>query len=298
MGVNVADMLDGNECREFVTLTELLHSSPIGVFDSGYGGLTILREIRKRLPQYDYLYLGDNARAPYGVRSFDVVYRFTLEAVRYLFNQGCRLVILACNTASAKALRSIQQNDLPGIDPSRRVLGVIRPTVEKVGGITRNGNIGIFGTPGTIQSRSYEIEIKKMYGGRCHTYGQACPMWVPLVENEEATGDGADFFVKKYITQLLAQCREIDSVILGCTHYPLLIDKIRHYMPQGIEIIEQGGIVAESLADYLHRHPEMECRCSRGGTVKYLTTENAGRFGDMASLFLQEQVSAAHIDIS
>lgn len=296
--MGVPDALDGKDCNKFMTVTELLHSSPIGVFDSGYGGLTILREIKQRLPQYDYLYLGDNARAPYGVRSFDVVYRFTFEAVRYLFDQGCRLVILACNTASAKALRSIQQNDLPRIDSTRRVLGVIRPTVEKIGEITHNGNIGIFGTPGTIQSRSYEIEIEKMYGGKCHTYGQACPMWVPLVENKEANGEGADFFVKKYIAQLLDQCQDIDSVILGCTHYPLLIDKIRQYMPRGIEIVEQGGIVADSLANYLLRHPEMECRCSRGGTVKYLTTENADRFGDMASLFLQEPVSASHIDIA
>lgn len=270
---------------------------PIGVFDSGYGGLTILDKIRHRLPQYDYLYLGDNARAPYGVRSFDVVYSFTLQAVKYLFSQGCQLVILACNTASAKALRSIQQNDLPHIDPTRRVLGVIRPTVEKIGEITRNGNIGIFGTPGTIQSRSYDMEIEKMYGGRLMTFGQECPLWVPLVESQEADGPGADYFVKKYTDALLAQCPDIDSVILGCTHYPLIAPKIRQYMPPGITIVEQGAIVADSLADYLHRHPEMECRCRRGGTATYLTTENATRFGSMATLFLHTPVTATHIPL-
>lgn len=299
IGLQISDVIEGTDCTEFMRLTELVNGSPIGVFDSGYGGLTILHKIRHRLPQYDYLYLGDNARAPYGNRSFDVVYRFTLEAVKYLFSQGCRLVILACNTASAKALRSIQQNDLPQIDPSRRVLGVIRPTVEKIGEITHNGNIGIFGTPGTIQSQSYDIEIEKMYGATrgFHTYGQACPMWVPLVESHEADNPGADYFVQKYISMLLSQCRDIDSVILGCTHYPLLINKIRQYMPQGITIVEQGSIVADSLADYLHRHPEMECRLSKGGTVRYLTTENADRFDQMASLFLNQPVTASHISL-
>lgn len=297
MGTRVADTLDSKECREFLQFSELVQTSPIGVFDSGYGGLTILKEIRRRLPQYDYLYLGDNARAPYGVRSFEVVYRFTLEAVRYLFGRGCRLVILACNTASAKALRTIQQNDLPRLDPSRRVLGVIRPTVEKIGEITRNGNVGIFGTPGTIQSQSYDIEILKMYGGRLRTFGQPCPLWVPLVENMEADGAGADYFVNKYISLLLDRCPDIDSVILGCTHYPLLINKIRQYMPAGITIVEQGRIVADSLADYLHRHPEMEQRLGRGGTVRYLTTENADRFGSMATVFLDSPVTATHIDL-
>lgn len=297
-GLQASDIFENKDCKEFLQFTELLETGPIGVFDSGYGGLTILRDIKNRLPQYDYLYLGDNARAPYGMRSFDVVYRFTLEAVEYLFNQGCQLVILACNTASAKALRTIQQNDLPRIAPSRRVLGVIRPTVERIGEITRNGNIGIFGTPGTIQSRSYDIEINKMYGGRCCVFGQACPMWVPLVENSEADGDGADYFVKKYISKLLCQCGDIDCVILGCTHYPLLINKIRQYMPDGVTIVEQGGIVAESLADYLERHPEMESRCSQGGAVRYLTTEKVDRFNEMATLFLREPVVASSISFN
>lgn len=272
--------------------------SPIGVFDSGFGGLTILRELRKALPQYDYLYLGDNARAPYGTRSFDIVYRFTLEAVQYLFSQGCRLVILACNTASAKALRTIQQNDLPHIDPTRRVLGVIRPTVEKVGEITRNGCIGILGTPGTVQSESYNIEIAKMYGGKLLTYGHGCPMWVPLVENREADGDGADYFVRKDIDALMAMNPDIDTVILGCTHYPLLMPKIRKYMPDGVTVVEQGSIIADSLADYLQRHPEMEVRCTKGGTCRYLTTENADKFSSMASYFLDnDEVEAVNISL-
>ncbi|MGN1238819.1 MAG: glutamate racemase [Muribaculaceae bacterium] len=271
---------------------------PIGVFDSGYGGLTILREIRRKLPEYDYLYLGDNARAPYGTRSFDIVYRFTLEAVQYLFSQGCRLVILACNTASAKALRTIQQNDLPHIAPTRRVLGVIRPTVEKVGEITRNGCIGILGTPGTVQSESYNIEIAKMYGGKLLTYGHGCPMWVPLVENREADGDGADYFVQKDIDALLAMNHDIDTVILGCTHYPLLLPKIRKYMPDGVTVVEQGSIIADSLADYLQRHPEMEVRCTKGGTCRYLTTENADKFSSMASYFLDnDEVEAVNISL-
>ena len=225
---------------------------PIGVFDSGYGGLTILNQIRELLPQYDYIYLGDNARAPYGTRSFDIVYRFTLEAVRYLFDQGCHLVILACNTASAKALRTIQQNDLPLIDPDRRVLGVIRPTVEKVGEISRNGNIGIVGTPGTIRSGSYELEIAKLHP-TFHTYTQACPMWVPLVENREASSPGADYFVKQEVDRLMAKEPAIDTIILGCTHYPLLYDKIRRYVPESARVLPQGEIVAESLVAYLQR---------------------------------------------
>ena len=222
------------------------NAAPIGVFDSGFGGLSILREIRKVLPQYDYIFLGDNARAPYGTRSFQLVYEFTLQSVKYLFEQGCQLVILACNTASAKALRTIQQNDLPHIDPVRRVLGVIRPTVEKVGEISHTGHIGVFGTPGTIQSQSYDIEIAKMHPS-FKVYGHACSMWVPLVENRESDGDGADYFVKKDIDALLAQCADIDAVILGCTHYPLLMGKITKYMPPRIHVIEQGHIVAESL---------------------------------------------------
>ncbi len=268
----------------------------IGVFDSGYGGLTILREIRRAMPEYDYIYLGDNARAPYGTRSFDIVYQFTLEAVRYLFSQGCQLVILACNTASAKALRTIQQHDLPLIDPSRRVLGVIRPTVEKVGEISRNGNIGTFGTPGTIQSRSYEMEIEKLHPS-FNTFTQSCPMWVPLVENLEADSPGADYFVSQEVNRLFGKCADIDTVILGCTHYPLLLDKIRKYVPATAKVVTQGEIVAESLVDYLRRHPEMDARCSRNGVCRYLTTENPDKFSEMASLFMNEPATASHITL-
>ncbi len=273
------------------------NAAPIGVFDSGFGGLSILREIRKVLPQYDYIFLGDNARAPYGTRSFQLVYEFTLQSVKYLFEQGCQLVILACNTASAKALRTIQQNDLPHIDPARRVLGVIRPTVEKVGEISHTGHIGVFGTPGTIQSQSYDIEIAKMHPS-FKVYGHACPMWVPLVENRESDGDGADYFVKKDIDALLTQCTDIDAVILGCTHYPLLMGKITKYMPPRIHVIEQGHIVAQSLQDYLYRHPEMEARCAKGGTCQYLTTEDARRFSSLASVFVNEEVDARHITLA
>ena len=269
---------------------------PIGVFDSGYGGLTILDEIRRKLPQYDYIYLGDNARAPYGTRSFDIVYRFTLEAVRYLFEQGCQLVILGCNTASATALRSIQQNDLPAIDPARRVLGVIRPTVEKIGEITKTGNIGIVGTPGTIRSHSYEMEIEKLYPG-FRTFTQACPMWVPLVENGEATGEGTDYFVKRDVERLMAQNPGIDTVILGCTHYPLLKDKVEKYVPEGVTVLSQGAIVADSLADYLNRHPEMTARCSKGATCRYLTTESSDKFSESATVFLSEPVEATSITL-
>lgn len=270
--------------------------APIGVFDSGFGGLSILREIRKTLPEYDYIFIGDNARAPYGSRSFTLVYEYTLQAVQHLFSQGCALVILACNTASAKALRTIQQCDLPKIDNSRRVLGVIRPTVEKVGEISKNGHIGIFGTPATIQSQSYDIEITKMYPS-FKVYGHACPMWVPLVENRESDGPGADYFVKKDIDALLSQCADIDTVILGCTHYPLLVSKIKEYMPKSVHVIEQGGIVAESLKDYLKRHPEMEQRCSKGGKCRYFTTEDAEKFSEMGSIFVNEQIKAEHVSL-
>lgn len=269
---------------------------PIGVFDSGYGGLTVLREIRKRLPQYDYLYLGDNARAPYGTRSFDIVYRFTLEAVEQLFALGCSLVILACNTASAKALRSIQQNDLPRIDPSRRVLGVIRPTVEELGRLSANGHIGLFGTPGTVRSHSYDMEVAKLYPS-FSIVSQECPMWVPLVENREADASGADYFVRKYVDMLFASDPLIDTVLLGCTHYPLLYDKIRACVPSTAKVVSQGDIVALSLADYLRRHPEMAARCTTGGSCRYLTTENTDKFGDMASLFLGEEIAANHVDL-
>ena len=268
--------------------------APIGVFDSGFGGLTILRDIRQALPQYDYLFIGDNARAPYGTRSRELVYEFTLQAVKHLFSQGCHLVILACNTASAEALRTIQQHDLPVIAPDRRVLGVVRPTVEKVGELSRTGHIGVFGTPGTIASRSYNIEIEEMYPGY-KVHGHACPMWVPLVENRESGGDGADYFVKKDINQLMSDCAEIDTIILGCTHYPLLIDKIKQYKPQGVNVIEQGPIVADSLADYLRRHPEIECHCSQGGTCRYYTTEDPDHFSPLASVFVNEPVKAQRV---
>lgn len=271
-------------------------TSPIGVFDSGYGGLTILKAIRSQLPEYDYLYLGDNARAPYGTRSFDVVYQFTLEAVKYLFAQGCKLVILACNTASAKALRSIQQRDLPVIDPTRRVLGVIRPTVEALGKLSSTGNIGVMGTNGTVQSHSYEMEVAKL-NPDFKVYSQACPMWVPLVENHEAESEGADYFVRKYVDGLLKKGPEIDTIVLACTHYPILYPKIRDAVPEHIKIVTQGEIVARSLADYMKRHPEMECRCSKGGTCRYLTTEDPDKFTDLARIFLQEAVAVRHIDL-
>lgn len=271
--------------------------APIGVFDSGFGGLSILREIRKVLPQYDYIFLGDNARAPYGNRSFQLVYEFTLQAVKHLFAQGCHLVILACNTASAKALRSIQQRDLCRLDPDRRVLGVIRPTVEAIGNITKSDRVGIFGTPGTVQSLSYDIEIAKMHP-HIKVYSHACPMWVPLVENRESDSPGADYFVKKDVDALMSQCNDIDSIILGCTHYPLLYDKIRKYTPQNVQIIEQGPIVAASLQDYLRRHPEMEQRCTRGGTCQYCTTEDASRFSPLASIFVNHTVEAKHVILS
>ena len=268
--------------------------APIGVFDSGFGGLSILREIRKELPLYDYIFLGDNARAPYGNRSYQLVYEFTLQAVKHLFAQGCHLVILACNTASAKALRSIQQRDLQDLDPDRRVLGVIRPTVEEIGNLTRTRKVGLFGTPGTVQSLSYDIEIAKMHPD-IKVFSHACPMWVPLVENRESDGPGADYFVKKDVDALMAQCNEIDSIILGCTHYPLLYDKIKKYAPANVNVIEQGPIVARSLKDYLKRHPDMEERCTKGGTCKYCTTEDASRFSPVASIFVNQTVEAHHV---
>lgn len=269
---------------------------PIGVFDSGYGGLTILGEIKKRLPQYDYIYLGDNARTPYGSRSFDVVYKYTLECVKQLFEMGCHLVILACNTASAKALRSIQQRDLPGLDPTRRVLGVIRPTVEVVGEMTSNGHIGLLATVGTVQSNSYPLEIAKLHKD-IRVVSEPCPMWVPLIENNEHTSDGADFFVKKNLDHLLEQDANIDTVMLGCTHYPLLIPKIKKYLPEHIRIVSQGSLVAESLADYLKRHPEIDLNCTKNGLVRYFSTESVDKFRASASIFLNEDIEAKHLDI-
>lgn len=270
--------------------------APIGVFDSGYGGLTILSEIRRLLPDYDYIYVGDNARAPYGTRSFEIVYRFTLEAVQYLFDRGCRLVILACNTASAKALRTIQQCDLPHIDSSRRVLGVIRPTVEAIGSMTRSGNIGLLATPGTVLSGSYTAEIAKLFP-EYHLYGQPCPMWVPLIENNETHNAGCDFFITKYIDALLAQNDSIDTVILGCTHYPLIFDKIRACLPKHITLLSQGHVVAASLQEYLRRHPEIESVCSRHGRCTYLTTESPAKFMETATLFLHDDIVAEQIEL-
>lgn len=267
---------------------------PIGVFDSGFGGLTILEAIRKELPQYDYIFLGDNARAPYGTRSFEVVYDFTLQAVRRLFELGCHLVILACNTASAKALRSIQVNDLPYLDPDRRVLGVIRPTVEQIGSITRNQHIGILATAGTVNSHSYDLELKKFYPD-IQVSSVACPMWVPLIENNEFGNPGADYFVEKYLNQLLSADPEIDTIILGCTHYPLLMEKIRKYCPSHISLVPQGQYVAPSLHAYLESHPAIEGLCTQHGTCEYLTTESPDKFMESATIFLHEQITARKI---
>lgn len=273
------------------------HPGPIGIFDSGYGGLTILREIKKILPEYDYIYLGDNARTPYGTRSFDIVYEFTLQAVRRLFELGCHLVILACNTASAKALRSIQMRDLPKLDEARRVLGVIRPTVECVGNLTYTRHIGVLGTAGTIKSQSYVLEMRKLFPD-IEVIGQACPMWVPLVEYNEAYGAGADYFVQKYVNALLEQDAQIDTVILGCTHYPLLLPKIKKYMPAGITIVSQGELVAQSLKDYLRRHPEMDALCTRNALCTYYTTESEEKFAESASTFLNRNIEVRHIDLN
>ena len=269
---------------------------PIGVFDSGYGGLTILHGIRQLLPQYDYLYLGDNARAPYGPRSFDVVYEFTRQAVVKLFEKGCHLVILGCNTASAKALRTIQQHDLPQIDPNRRVLGIIRPTTEIIGNLTTSRHIGVLATEGTIKSESYNLEIQKFHPD-IQVTGVACPFWVPLVEYNEADSPGADYFVKKNIDQIMRLDPQIDTIILGCTHYPLLMPKILKYLPAGVRVIPQGEYVADSLKSYLERHPQMEQKCSKGATVRYLTTENADNFKESAQIFLHESVEAETITL-
>jgi glutamate racemase len=274
-----------------------MQTGSIGVFDSGYGGLTVLKEIVNKLPQYDYLYLGDNARAPYGNRSFDTVYQYTLECVEWFFRQGCPLVILACNTASAKALRTIQQNDLPEIDPSKRVLGVIRPTAEIIGTFTETNAVGILATNGTVSSESYPMEIAKFFPG-LNVYQHACPMWVPLVENEEYNNHGADYFVKKDIHELFEAGENIDVVLLACTHYPLLKEKIEEYMPIGVKLISQGEIVAQSLADYLNRHPEMEKRCSREGRRVFYTTDSTIDFDSHASLFYGEALTSRHLDLN
>ncbi|MBC8173724.1 MAG: glutamate racemase [Chitinophagales bacterium] len=268
---------------------------PIGVFDSGYGGLTVLKEIVKALPEYDFIYLGDNARAPYGNRSFETVYEFTLACVKQLFLMECRLVILACNTASAKALRTIQQNDLPGIDPLRRVLGVIRPTTEMVGQITQTNHVGIFATTGTVASQSYVIEIEKFFPN-VKVFQEACQMWVPLVENNEFDHPGADYFVKKHIDNILNQSKQIDTIVLGCTHYPLLINKIKKYLPPHIQLIQQGKIVAEGLQNYLYRHPEIENMCSRNSTMKFFTTDVTEIFDRHAAIFFGKDVTSDFVD--
>lgn len=273
-----------------------MESGPIGIFDSGYGGLTILHGVRSLLPEYDYMYLGDNARAPYGPRSFDVVYEFTRQAVVRLFEMGCQLVILGCNTASAKALRTIQQVDLPQIDPNRRVLGIIRPTAEVIGELTQTRHVGILATEGTIRSDSYRLEIQKLYPDIIVS-GVACPFWVPLVEYNEADSPGADYFVKKRLDQLMRLDPLIDAVILGCTHYPLLMPKIVKYVNPGVRIIPQGEYVAESLKNYFVRHPEMESRCTKGGNVEYLTTENPDKFRESAQIFLHEHVDVKNITL-
>ena len=269
---------------------------PIGVFDSGYGGLTILSKIREALPEYDYIYLGDNARTPYGTRSFEIVYEFTLQAVNKLFEMGCHLVILACNTASAKALRTIQMNDLPNIDPDRRVLGVIRPTAECIGSMTQTRHVGILATAGTIKSESYPLEVHKLFED-IKVSGEACPMWVPLVENNEANGEGADFFIRKYIDNLLAKDRQIDTLVLGCTHYPILLPKIQKFSPHGVKVVAQGEYVATSLKDYLHRHPEMDMKCTREGKCRFYTTEAEDKFIESASMFLNENITVQRITL-
>jgi glutamate racemase len=266
-----------------------MENRPIGIFDSGYGGLTVLREVASLLPQYDYLYLGDNARSPYGTRSFESVYAYTRECVFKLFEAGCPLVILACNTASAKALRTIQQKDLPNLDPNLRVLGVIRPTAEVIGNYSKSGKVGVLGTVGTVISESYPIEIGKTFP-QLEVHQQACPMWVPLIENNEHLGPGADYFVKKYVDELMAKDPDIDSILLGCTHYPLLVDKIGEHVPNHVSIVSQGEVVAASLQDYLKRHVEMERSCSKGSSRRFLTTDDTVTFDEHASIFFGEEV--------
>ncbi len=272
--------------------------SPIGVFDSGYGGLTVLKKLVKAMPGYDFLYLGDNARAPYGTRSFEVVYEYALQCVKYLFSQNCPLIIIACNTASAKALRNIQQLDLPKIAPDRRVLGVIRPSVEKVAEITLNGHVGVLGTVGTVVSESYPVELQKWSGGKVKsTVQEACPMWVPIVENNEIGTKGAEYFVKKNIQNIFRKDKMLDTLILGCTHYPLLIDDIKKFVPKNINILQQGEIIAEKLIEYLKRHPEIENRLSRNGNLRFYTTESVDNFEGKAAIFMGHGVKAEHIHL-
>lgn len=267
---------------------------PIGIFDSGYGGLTILKEIVKELPEYDFLYLGDNARAPYGSRSFEEVYELTLECVKQLFDQGCHLVVLACNTASAKALRNIQQKDLPNIDPNRRVLGVIRPTTELAGNYTKTKHIGVLGTTGTVLSQSYPIEVSKFHP-EVKVYQEACPLWVPLVESGKQDSQEADAEVKKHIDNLMSRSPKIDTIILGCTHYPLLIDKIKKFVPEHVKLIKQGDIVATGLKGYLKRHPEMEVKCSKNSSLEFLTTGETKSFDEKGTLFFGKEIRSKHL---
>jgi glutamate racemase len=271
--------------------------SPIGIFDSGFGGLTVLKEIVKELPQYDFLYLGDNARAPYGSRSFETVYEYTLECVKHLFDKGCHLVVLACNTASAKALRTIQQKDLPQLAPHKRVLGVIRPTTEIIGNYSKTGHVGVLGTAGTVSSGSYLVEIEKFFP-QLKVYQEACPMWVPLIENNEFENEGADFFIKRHVQQLMQQQSQIDAIILGCTHYPLIIDKIKAWLPETITLLSQGTIVAAGLHNYLQRHPEIEAHCSKQATVSFYTTDLPETFDKAASLFYGKEVRSEHLALS
>ncbi len=270
--------------------------SPIGVFDSGYGGLTVLKSIVAQLPDYDYIYIGDNARTPYGSRSFETVYEYTLQAVKTFFDLGCELVIIACNTASAKALRNIQQKDLIFLAPNKRVLGVIRPSAEAIGNITQNNHVGIFGTPGTVNSESYVIEIGKLFP-EIKVTQEACPIWVPLIENNQFDNEGGRYFVKEHVDNLLQKDPEVDTIILGCTHYPLLIDIIKEFLPSHIQILSQGDIVANALQDYLNRHPEMEVKCSQGKTVTYFTTDNPEIFEERAEIFLGKSIKAQRINL-
>lgn len=272
-------------------------AGPIGIFDSGYGGLTILEDIRKKLPQYDYLYLGDNARAPYGTRSFDVIYEYTLQAVQELFDRGCDLVILACNTASAKALRTIQQNDLERIGPGKKVLGVIRPSTELLGNYSKSHHIGVLATEGTVSSQSYVIELNKFFP-ECTVHQQACPMWVPLIESNEHHTEEGRAFIRQDIEKLLKQSKDIDTILLGCTHYPLIKEEIEKIVPENIQVIAQGEIVANSLAEYLTRHPAIEEGCTKNGTVSFLTSENTEVFNKNATHFTSFSVKADHIDLS
>lgn len=272
------------------------NTGPIGIFDSGFGGLTVLKEIVSELPEYEFLYLGDNARSPYGTRSFETIYDYTLECVKYLFAQDCHLVILACNTASAKALRNIQQKDLPKIDSSRRVLGVIRPTAEVIGNYSETGHVGILGTGGTVHSRSYVMEIEKQFP-ELKVVQEACPMWVPLVENGEYDKPGADYFVQQHLERILAKDPKIDTLLLACTHYPLLLKKIRQYTPDNISVLSQGEIVAESLEDYLQRHPEIDEKCSKGGSLRFLTTDSTDEFDAHGKEFFGREIQSEFIHL-